>query len=233
MKWGEARSTDDLEGEVIKTSHKRPSLIEIERILPQFIGKIMQTPPVYSAVKVNGKRAYALARSGADVVLTSREITIYSLVLMDKTTQEEAWFCCECAKGTYIRSLARDMAETLGTCGYVSSLKREAVGKFSSGRAISLDSLEELVHIPASERADALSEWLLPVSTVLDDIPAIAVEKAMAQRLRHGQTLRLDGIDIQGKVAAFTDDMLIALCDADHGKLQPVRVFNMLSEGER
>ncbi len=231
--WGEARSTDDAEGEVTATSAHRPSEAEIQTILPEFIGDIIQTPPAYSAIKVGGKRAYALTRLGKKVEIEPREIRIYSLSLMEIPSRDEAIFLCECGKGTYIRALARDVAERLGTYGYISRLIRESVGDFRLLDTISLDSLEELVHSPPAEREMALSERLLPLSTVLDDIPAMTVNKAGAKRLKHGQMLRCTGYESTQRVAVFHNDLLIALCEPAEGGLKPKRVFNICKlEGE-
>lgn len=167
--WGQERTTDDAEGEVTQTSDKCPTNTEIEQILPQFIGNIMQTPPNFSAIKLGGKRAYDLARSGQEVAIKPREVFVKSLEIastlntspLSLTTD----FLCHCGKGVYIRSLARDIGRVLGCYGYVSALRRTQVGKFNENNAISLEMLENMVH-------KGVSNFLQPVEFVLDDILA-------------------------------------------------------------
>ncbi|MEE8306264.1 MAG: tRNA pseudouridine(55) synthase TruB, partial [Gammaproteobacteria bacterium] len=159
--WGEARNTDDCEGEMTQTSGVRPTQQAILDILPRFTGTILQKPPAYSAIKVNGERAYALARAGRAPDLPPREVEVVRLELSD-AGKDQASFEIDCGKGTYIRSLARDMATELGTCGHVSALRRTRVGPFNIEAAFSLDMLEELSHSAPPEKT------LLPVETPLD-----------------------------------------------------------------
>jgi tRNA pseudouridine55 synthase len=213
--WGERRDTDDAEGKVVETRPIRHGMSQIVTLLPAFTGKIMQVPPAYAAVKVEGNRAYALARAGQEVRLNAREVCINRLELVDSSA-ESARFVTECGKGTYIRSLARDMALALGTVGYVSALRRTRVGCFGEEDAISLENLEKMVHNGTLR--------LHPVESVLDDIPAREIDSASAQRLRLGQSLPHDG---EGLVRARCNGELIAICNLGGGKMKPVRVFNL------
>lgn len=227
VRWGAATDTDDAEGEVIETSANRPTRDEIVAALPGFVGEIEQVPPTFSAIKVDGARAYDLARRGEDVALKVRTVTVHDLALLDETEvaghevgPDEAGFRLGCGKGTYVRAIARDLARALGTLGHVVALRRTRVGPFDEGRAISLDSLSDLVHSAPPEKA------VLPVETALDDIPALAVTGGEAQRLRQGQAVQVPNRR-QGVVRVMADDALIALGDLDKGCLKPLRVFNL------
>lgn len=180
--WGEARTTDDAEGDICETSDVRPSKAEIEAILPDFTGEITQIPPQFSAIKIEGQRAYDLARKGETVDIKPRQVYIDELILLD-CTKDGADFEVVCGKGTYMRSLARDIAKKLGTCGHLIDLRREAVGPFATENAISLDFLENLSQSPELETA------LLPVESGLDDIPALDLVDSEAARLLNGQPL--------------------------------------------
>jgi len=234
VQWGEQRSTDDLEGEVIATSPHRPAKADILAILPGFTGEIMQVPPQFSAIKVDGERAYDIARDGGEVDLKPRWVYLETLELLE-TTPDTASFRCYCGKGTYIRSLARDMALALGTVGFIAELRREDVGPLGPKNAISLDSLLNLDHSAALETA------LLPVETVLDGIPALKLNQQEAARLRNGQMLsfvsrpdveRLHkaGV-IQGNgpatALAVYDGKPVALVTIEGIDIQPVRVLNL------
>ena len=222
--WGEARSTDDAEGEIIDQSDNRPTREEILEILPNYMGKIKQTPPAYSAIKIDGKRAYDLARSGQEFEIKEREVEVFSLRLQD-VTDENATFEVECSKGTYVRSLGRDIALKLGTFGYISMLRRTKVGSFDLDSTISLVKLEELVH------SAPLEEWILNVVTVLDDILALAVTKEQADFLQNGGFLSKDSLPPSSLAGvsykAMLGEKLIALCELDEHHLKPVRVFNL------
>jgi tRNA pseudouridine55 synthase len=229
VRWGEARATDDAEGAVTATSDRRPDRTEIAAALPRFVGTIAQTPPAYSAIKVDGERAYALARAGEAVELKSRSVKVSRFVLEEIEDADHASFAVDCGKGTYVRSLARDLALALGTVGYVSSLRRLAVGRFTAADAISLDKLEGLGHSPGR------SATLWPVETALDDIPALAVTETVARKLRHGQVVPL--AEAHGSppadapsdmtVAILAEGRLVALAAIANGDLKPVRVFNL------
>ncbi len=216
--WGEARDTDDCQGKVTETSPVRPTKRDIDAVLPEFTGEISQTPPVYSALKVSGKRAYALARSGAEVSLAPRRIWIEKLELVE-FEPESAIFEVICGKGTYIRALARDVAKRLGTVGHVSQLRRTAVGPFHENAAISLDIVETLVH------SARLAAHVLPVDTALADIPALELTESDALRLRSGQTIAVTGTDRE-TIRATSGKRLVALAKIETGRLRPLRVFN-------
>ncbi|MBT5938550.1 MAG: tRNA pseudouridine(55) synthase TruB, partial [Rhodospirillaceae bacterium] len=176
--WGEARDTDDTEGQVVETSEVRPSQAEIEAALPHFIGDIQQVPPAFSAIKVDGERAYKLARAEKPVELKPRSIFIEKFELLEVPDEDHATFEVTSGKGAYIRGLARDLALHLGTVGHISALRRTRVGPFSEKDAISLAKLEELGHNTAAV------DILRPVETALDDIPALALTEDEARRLR-------------------------------------------------
>ena len=183
VRWGIATATDDAEGPPVRTSPVRPTAQEIAAALPGFTGSIVQVPPVYSAILIDGERAYDLARSGAEVEMKPRAATVHSFHLLEQPDADHAVLEAEVGKGCYVRALARDLAVALGTEGHVTSLRRLTVGKFSLHHAISLDNLAEEGH------GARLDELMLPVATALDDIPALAITEEEAQRLRQGQFL--------------------------------------------
>ena len=226
--WGEERATDDAEGEVTATSPVRPDEAAIQKILPQFTGEIEQVPPRFSAIKVDGQRAYDLAREGVEVELSSRPAWIESLELRE-SLPGSAKFRCVCGKGTYMRSLARDMARALDTVGHIADLRREAVGPFTLENAISLAKLEEIGH-----------SAVLPVETVLGDIPALALNEREAAQLKSGQCLsfisrpdmeRLQraGLDLEHESAALAlyNGKPIALVSVQGVEIRPHRVLNL------
>jgi tRNA pseudouridine55 synthase len=221
--FGQARSTEDAEGEVTATSDLRPADEAIRRALAAFVGDIEQVPPAFSALKVEGKRAYDLARAGEPVDLKPRRVLIERLALLGRPDTDHADFVVSCGKGTYIRSLGRDLALSLGTVGYLSALRRTAVGPFREEAAISLPKLEALGHIPA------LLGALAPVATALDDIPALALTEAQADRLRQGQPVLLtrDAPPSGALLRAESGSRLVALVRSDGASLKPVRVFNL------
>lgn len=223
LRFGEARSTEDGEGAVTATSDVRPSDEAIRAALPRFMGCIEQVPPAFSALKVDGQRAYDLARAGETVELKPRQVTIDRLELAARRDTDHADFVVACGKGTYIRSLGRDLARALGTVGHLSALRRTAVGPFREEAAISLSKLEALGHIPP------LLGALVPVATALDDIPALALTGTQADRLRQGQPVLLtrDAPPSGTLVRAETGSKLVALVRSDGAALQPVRVFNL------
>lgn len=223
LRFGEARATEDAEGEVTATSEVRPDDAAIAGALAAFCGEIEQMPPAFSALKVDGRRAYDLARAGETVELRPRKVLIERLEFLGRPDRDHADFLVGCGKGTYIRSLGRDLAIALGTVGHLSMLRRTAAGPFREAAAISLPKLEALGHIPA------LFGALAPVATALDDIPALAVTEAQADRLRQGQPVLLtrDAPPSGALVRAELGDRLVALVRSDGTALQPVRVFNL------
>ena len=219
IRFGEETDTLDAEGKVTGNSDIRPSRDQVEAVLPRFIGQIEQTPPVYSALKVDGKAAYARARAGEDVEIKPRSITIFDLRLLEQSP-DSATFSTNVSKGTYIRSLARDIARALGTVGHISYLRRTRAGPFGLDRAVSLDFLEE------TAKARQLTRTVLPLVAALDDIPALHVTPDQAQLLRHGQ--RLSGFPAQpGLQLATSEGTPVALVEATADGLKVVRGFNL------
>lgn len=220
LAFGTATSTDDAEGDVVATSEVRPDEAAILAALPAFTGPVRQRPPAYSALKVDGERAYALARAGAEVVLAEREISIRTLEMVERTA-DSATFDVHCSKGTYVRSLARDLALALGTVGHVSLLRRTGAGPFTLEQALSLDKCVELVHGPAPEQA------LLPLTAGLDDIPALAVDPNEAAALKQGK--RLDGPRVNpGRYIATLGSVPVALVEVSQEDVHVLRGFNLL-----
>lgn len=232
--WGEQRTTDDAEGEVIARSAVRPTRDAVIAKLPAFEGFIQQVPPQFSALKVDGERAYDIAREGDVVDLEPRTVRIDRFELIDIPDADHATFDVTCGKGTYVRALARDLAEALGTAGHVSALRRLSVGRFTLDKAISLDELA------AMDDNAALQDLLLPLATALDDIPALALTEAEAHRMRHGQSILLvtrqdrarlkglgDGAGDGETVFASLGETPVALARIDGAEVRPVRVLNV------
>jgi tRNA pseudouridine55 synthase len=230
LTWGVSTDSVDAEGAEIARSDVRPSREAIEAALPTFVGEIEQVPPRFSAIKVDGQRAYDLARDGAEFELKSRPVTIHEATITAADT-DRVEIRVRTGKGVYIRSLARDLALMLGAEGHVTALRREQVGPFSTENAVSLDILREMVH------RGAASEGLLPVATALDDIPDLAVTATDAFSLRQGRPILLLPRQIETlkarlspgsrTVSAFEDGTLVALCQMRAGRLEPDRVFNL------
>lgn len=230
LRWGEARDTDDAEGRVTGESDVRPSREAILAALPRFTGRIRQVPPVYSAIKVGGQRAYKLAREDQAPELAAREVEVHRFELTAMPDPDHADFTVECGKGTYIRSLARDLALDLGGLGHVSRLRRLRTGPFRENQAISLEELGSLGHSAAH------SKHLFPVETVLDDIPALALTEIEAERLRCGRTVEVLRTEDRALVArlepgaivqARWGDKTVALIRIEGNEIRPVRVLNL------
>ena len=229
VRWGEERDTDDAEGRVVAASDARPAPEAIAALLPGFVGAIEQVPPRFSAIKIEGERAYDIARDGEDFELKPRIVTIDRLVLLDAPDKDHTGFEAECGKGTYVRSLARDLGRSLSCYGHVSALRRTAVGPFGEADMISLEQVQALCHRAAAGEGN-LADALLPVATALDDIPALAVSRADAARLQRGQAVLMRGRDapiVHGKVYVTASGNLIALAEVDRGEIVPKRVFNL------
>jgi tRNA pseudouridine55 synthase len=227
--WGEERDTDDTEGRAIKSSELRPTPEAIRALLPRFTGLIEQIPPQYSAIKIQGERAYDLARDGETVELKPRPVEIYELTLTEQLDDSRSVFEAECGKGTYVRALARDLGRLLGCFGHISALRRTLVGPFDENDMIPLEQLEALCDRAASGEG-SLADALLPVETALDDIPALAVTRADAARLHRGQAVLLRGRDApncSGTVYVTVAGRLLALAEIGNGELIPKRVFNL------
>lgn len=222
IRWGEARATEDAEGAVTATSTVRPGAVAIQQILTRFTGLISQIPPAYSALKVDGERAYDLARAGEAVELAPRTVQIFDLQYISSPDADHAAFVVACGKGTYVRSLARDMALALGTVGHISALRRSRVGPFRLDHAISLEKLAELAH-----KGVALTA-LQPLTQALDDIPARAVDQQEAQKLRHGQTILAAPTEALHPIMLATEaDQPVALIAYRDGVWQVMRGFNL------
>lgn len=228
--WGEARSTDDLEGDVIATSDVRPTAPEIEAVLPEFLGEIEQIPPIYSALKIDGERAYDLARAGEVPEMKPRTVMIYDLELVE-ANEHSARFFVTCGKGTYVRALGRDIAQRLGSVGYISKLCRVRVGAFHIDDAILLDSFHE------NAVQTELLAALLPVHASLDDIPVLAVDEAEAAMLRRGMGVSFmathnfrrlpQGYDEGAFLAVDDHGDAVAFVKFEGGLVKPERVFNL------
>jgi tRNA pseudouridine55 synthase len=217
--FGEETDTLDAEGQVIERSDYRPTPEDIEAVLPRFTGLIEQVPPAFSALKIDGKPAYARSRAGEQLEMTSRSVTIHELRLLG-SEGNEATLSATVSKGTYIRSLARDIARALGTVGHVAMLRRTRAGPFGIDEAISLDFLA------TAAKEQRLDGAVLPLVAALDDIPALPVTPGQAQLLRHGQTLA--GFpELPGLALAMDDDRPVAMVEALAGGLRVVRGFNL------
>ena len=220
VKWGEETESDDAEGRIIATSDVRPTREAIENLLPQFTGVISQTPPIFSAIKVAGERAYDLARDGEKVELAPREVVVHRLTLV-VAEQNSATFEAECGKGTYVRAIARDLGRALGCRGHVVALKRTRVGPFYAAAAAPLDDLKA-----SPERCGAA---LLSVAAGLAEWPALPVDRNGAAIIRRGQKLLLRGRDVpaEGPAYAACFGSPIAFGEIEEGYFVPTRVFNL------
>ncbi len=225
VRFGASTTTDDSEGEVLRTSDDRPTDAAIEGFLPAFTGTIMQRPPDFAAIKIQGERAYDIARRGDVVDLPERPVRIDELVLVERPDADHAVLEAASGKGAYIRALARDLGERLGCFGHVVALRRLQVGPFGADQAVGLDALAEITE------ADSLPQVLVSVSTALADIPALAVTEPQAARLRSGHPIRISprlvfGETVEGgTIKALADGDLVALGQLRDGELCPLRVF--------
>jgi tRNA pseudouridine55 synthase len=229
IRWGEERDTDDAEGRVVELSDARPTPHAIEALLPSFVGAIEQVPPRFSAIKIDGERAYDIARDGEEPELKPRLVNIDRLALVEMRDPDHSEFEAECGKGTYVRALARDLGRALGCFGHVAALRRIAVGPFAERDMISLEEIQALCN-RASAGEGSLADALFPVATALDDIPALAVSRADAARLQRGQAVLMRGRDapvVRGTVYVTASGSLVALADVDRGEIVPKRVFNL------
>jgi len=233
--WGEARDSDDAEGKVTTTSDVRPTTAQIEAAIPGFLGQITQIPPAYSAIKVDGARAYDLARDGETVTLEPRTVFIREARLSSQPDADHATFEMRCGKGAYVRAWVRDLALALGTVGHVSQLRRTSIGGFQEKDAVALETLRGFMHSPAA------FEHLRPISTALDGIPALAVTGPDAVRLRSGNPILMranlfariadafpERDDLQGLTVylSTSEGEPVALAELANGELRPFRVFN-------
>jgi len=226
-RWGEARTTDDAEGEVVGISALRPAAAAIEAALESFVGVIEQVPPQFAAVKVEGERAYDLARRGEAVALAARTVEVDRFALLEQPDRDHASFEVVCGRGTYVRALIRDLGERLGCLGHVVALRRLQAGPFGIESALSPGALEQLL------ADDALPQALLPVASALGELPALALTEPQAHRLRAGQTIRVAPGLVVGEVQddatirAMAAGQMVALARLQGGELSPLRVFNL------
>lgn len=227
VRWGAETDTDDAEGRIVATSDLRPSRADIEALLPGFHGEIMQVPPQFSAIKIQGERAYDLARSGETVVLEPRPVQIDRLELVDMPDADTSVFEAECGRGTYVRALARDMGQKLGCRGHVTQLRRTRVAAFDIDRSVTVDELEA-AH-DAQDGGAALAAHLRPIELALAELMEVSVTQQDAARLARGQSVLLRGRDAPiatGEAYAICKGTLVALCQMDRGEIIPVRVFS-------
>ncbi len=228
VRWGVETTTDDAEGEMARESAERPSRATIEAALPEFRGSIIQTPPRFSAIKIEGERAYDLAREGEVFELKPRTVEVMRLEIVGTPSPDSCLFEAQCGKGTYVRAIARDLGRILGCFGHVAELRRTRVGPFPEAAAISLERLTELGNSDAG--CEALMQALLPVETALDGIPALAVNGSDAAKLKRGKAIILRGRDApihHGLIYATSHGTLVALGEVQQGELRPSRVFNI------
>lgn len=225
LKFGATTDTLDCDGVVVQSGGVLPTKAEISAVLPQFIGEISQIPPAYSAIKIEGQRAYDLARRGERVNIPERKVRIYELELLNMPTIDTINCRVSCSKGTYVRTLGADIAKRLGTIGYLQKLRRTKCGNFDLRQKILLENLKNMEYVTERQKV------LLPVITCLRDIAVIAVTEADAAKLRHGQSLSPKAYDVFGldgqEVAMVYDNQLVAMVRIEERKLSPVRVFNI------
>jgi tRNA pseudouridine55 synthase len=230
VRWGQERNTDDAEGDVISVCDARPSTAAIRDVLPRFHGEIEQVPPIFSAIKVAGERAYALARADRPVDLPARTVFVERFDLVDCPDEDHATFEVAAGKGVYMRALARDVARALGTLGHVVALRRLAVGPFGEEHAIPLDKLEAIGHSPE------LMTYLLPVGLALAGIPALVLTEAEARCLQHGRPVAVLPVATRSPLTEVARDTVVcavargkpvALAQIKGGEIHPVRILNL------
>ena len=234
IKWGESTETDDAEGDILERSKVRPDANQIQSVISNFIGKVEQKPPIYSAIKINGQRSYKLARKKIEVNHKFRTIEIFDLILKKIINSDTAEFEVECGKGTYVRSLAKDLAEKLNTKGHVIGLRRLSVGNFEEKDTIFIDFSKEIIHSPS------ILHKILPLGTVLDDIPALVLNETEARQIKQGQKLELNSLENIDhflkknpnynkfeKIYAVENNDPIALIKIYEGIVKPARIINL------
>ncbi|UTO29457.1 tRNA pseudouridine(55) synthase TruB [Bartonella harrusi] len=237
--WGEERSTDDLEGEITKTSLKRPTQEEILALLPQYTGVILQTPPQFSAIKIAGHRAYDLARDGEIVEIPPRQVEIETFKLIENITKERTLFEITCGKGTYVRSLARDIGRDLGCYGYIADLRRIAVAPFYEDDLITWDELKAVEldknatsenDIPSKRNFSKLDALLIETSAALDCLTHYTLNKTQAQRVMMGNPVSLCNHDAppdENEICVLYKDQLLAIGSLDKSLFKPKRIFTI------
>ena len=233
IKWGESTDTDDIEGKIIEKSLRRPNKNQIQNSLITFLGNIKQIPPIFSAIKINGKRSYKLARKNISIRHKPRQVEIFAFNLKGIVNIDYAEFEVICGKGTYIRSLARDLAEKLNTKGHIVKLRRNFVGNFNEKDTIFIDFFDEIIHSPN------LLNKIKPIEKVLDDIPALFLTETEAMKLKQGQKTTLNSLTFNNdfikeypnykkfeRVYTVSNDKLVAIVEVDKGIVKPRRVLN-------
>jgi tRNA pseudouridine55 synthase len=231
VRWGEERDTDDAEGRVVAANAARPTPDQVRALLARFTGTIAQVPPRFSALKIEGERAYDLAREGKMVELAPRPVDIHRLEFVAMPDAEHAVLAAECGKGTYVRALARDLGRALGCLGHVAALRRTSVGSFTEDCAVTVDALQAACRTsPDPDPDNVPTALLLPVEAGLAALPSLVVSRADAGRLARGQAVLLRGRDaplMGGFVAVFAQGTLVALAEVEKGELRPRRIFNL------
>lgn len=224
LKFGKVTDTLDCEGKVIAENNKIPTKDEINEVLSQFVGEIVQVPPIYSAIKINGQRAYDLARKGEKAEIPERKIKIYNLELLDMPESDVAHCRVRCSKGTYVRTLGADIAKKLGALGYLQALRRTKCGVFDVSSTILLENLEKIEYVEERQKK------LLSVITCLRDIADIAVTEADAAKLKQGQGVSPKNYQVTNlvgkEIIATCNNVLVAVVRIDDNRISPIRVFN-------
>jgi tRNA pseudouridine55 synthase len=225
VRWGVETDTDDAEGRAVATSPSKPPRPAIEALLARFTGDILQAPPAFSAIKVEGERAYALARAGEAVELEPRPVRVDTLELVEIPSADSAVFEARCGKGTYVRALARDMGRALGCLGHVTALRRTRVASFTDSEAVSMEALKGA----AQAGDDAMQRLLLPVESALSALAGVKVDQTDAARLLQGQPIIVRGRDApaSGPAYAICRSRLVAVGRIELGELRPLRVFHL------
>ncbi len=226
IRFGIETETDDREGKTVATSDARPARAALAAILPRFTGTIAQVPPRFSAIKVDGERAYDLARDGAVVELSARDIEVHRLDLVEMPDADHAVLEAECGKGTYVRALARDIARALGSVGHVAALRRTLVSPFGEDDCVTAEALEEA----AAEGLAALDARVMPVEAALGDLPSVRLDRSQSARIASGNPVILRGRDAPvaaDNVAVLCEGRLIAIGEVARGELHPRRVFHL------
>jgi tRNA pseudouridine55 synthase len=227
VRWGAETDTDDAEGQVVRTSERRPTIADIEALIPRFIGEIEQVPPRFSAVKIDGNRAYDLAREGQEVELAARPVFVRTLRVAGQPDDATTVFEAACGKGTYVRAIARDLGRALCCLGHVLALRRTRVGPFGEEQAVRLADLERAAE---EQGVGAILPALLPVEAALEDMLELNVQSQDAARLARGQPVLLRGRDapiVSGPAFAMCKGQLVAVGEVDKGEFHPTRVFNL------
>lgn len=220
VRFGEKTTTDDAEGDVVERSSLRPKTADIENILPQFMGEITQIPPIYSALKIDGKRAYELARKGGDIAMKERDVHIKALKLLSHDDEYHATFHVTCSTGTYVRSLGRDLSSALGTVGHISRLHRSRVGPFHEKMSISLEKIHEIIHTPL------VQDYKHPLGIGLDDILAVPISWNDYDQCMLGRTLTVNTSGNQ-KVTLWVDKTFAGFAYLDDGVIHPKRMVHI------